>query len=136
LEAGNARQASIQNQGEGALVPAQITAGSSAVIGALRKEQCLDLSGLFTLLPLDFVMLVDSHGKTLSAQQVVPGKQTCQKFTLPLSEAIAIAGSDVVQQAWQGGFQGQTAEAVSFATGRGQVQSQLLVSAAYPAKFG
>ena len=132
LEAGNARQASIQNLGEGALVPAQITASSGAVVDALRKGQALDLSGLFKLLPLDFVMLVDAHGKTFSATQNVPGKKPQR---LPLSEAIAIAGSDVVVQARQGGFFGQTAEAVSFATGKGQVQSQILVAAAYPARY-
>lgn len=138
LEAGNARQASIQNLGEGALVPAQITAGSSAVVDALRKGRPLDLSGLFRLLPLDFVMLVDANGKTLSPTENVPGLNVAgfAPRKMALSEAIAIAGSDVVQQAYQGGFQGQTAESVQFASGKGagRTQTQLLVVAAYPAR--
>ncbi|HJT37675.1 MAG TPA: HAMP domain-containing protein, partial [Actinomycetota bacterium] len=136
LEAGNAREASIQNLGEGALVPAQITASSSAVLEALRREQRLDLSGLFKLLPLDFVMLVDGHGKTLCASQNLPGqgRRPAPPCSMPLSEAIGIAGSPVVHQAWQSGFQGETTESVSFASGRGAVQSQMLVVAAYPAR--
>src|SRR5207244_9922198 len=57
LEAGGARQASIQNLGEGALVPAQITASSTAVLDALKNKRSIDLSGIFRLLPLDFVMV-------------------------------------------------------------------------------
>src|SRR5207302_8847644 len=69
LEAGSAREASIQNLGEGALVPAQITASSCALTDALKNKQHLDLSGIFRLVPLDFVMLVDGHVKTLSASE-------------------------------------------------------------------
>src|SRR5207248_5057537 len=123
-------EASIQNLGEGALVPAQITASSSVVVDALRKEQRLDLSGIFKLLPLDFVMLVDHNGKSLSAKENVPGRAARD---LPVSEAIGIIGQGVVQQAL-GGTQGQTALSVSFASGKGPVQSQILVGAAAPAK--
>jgi len=130
LEAGSAREASIQNLGEGALVPAQITASSSAVVDALQKEQRLDLSGIFKLLPLDFVMLVDHNGKTLSAKENVPGRAA---HDLPVSESIGIVGQGVVQQARQG-FPGQTALSVSFASGKSPVQSQILVVAASPAK--
>ncbi|TML78640.1 MAG: HAMP domain-containing protein [Actinobacteria bacterium] len=130
LEAGSAREASIQNLGEGALVPAQITASSSAVVDALQKEQRLDLSGIFKLLPLDFVMLVDHNGKALSAKENVPGRAARD---LPVSESIGIVGQGVVQQARQG-FPGQTALSVSFASGKSPVQSQILVVAASPAK--
>jgi len=130
LEAGTAREASIQNLGEGALVPAQITASSPTVTDALRKHQRIDLSGIFHLLPLDFVMVVDSSGRSLSASENVPGNKA---VPLPGSEAIGIAGSPVVTQALQG-TQAQTPEAVSFATGKSQVQSQLLIVAAYPAR--
>jgi len=128
LEAGSAREASIKGLGEGALVPAQITASSSAVVDALRKGQSLDLSGLFKLLPIDFVMLVDANGKASSA------KQNAAPRDMPLSEAIAIAGSPVVVQARQG-VQGQTPEAVQFAAGKGTVQNQMLVVAAWPVRF-
>src|SRR5438067_1350955 len=130
LEAGNSRTASIENLGEGALVPAQITASSSTVLDALRKRQRINLSGIFHLLPLDFVMVTDARGRVLSASENVQGGNA---RSLPGSEQIGIAGSSVVTQALQG-FQGQTPEAVSFATGKGAVQSQLLIVAAYPAR--
>jgi len=132
LEAGKAREATIQNLGEGALVPAQITASSSTVIDALKKKEHLNLSGIFRLLPLDFVMLVDKNGKALSSSENVPGRAP---RNLPLSETINIAGSPVVAQARQG-FQGQTPEAISFANPKGVVESQILIVAAYPAKQG
>jgi PAS domain S-box-containing protein len=83
---------------------------------------------------LDFVMVVDAHGKSLSSSENVPGHRPRD---LPVSETINIAGSPVVAQALQG-FQSQTPEAVSFAnaTSTGAVQSQLLIVAAYPAKQG
>src|SRR5439155_20813151 len=63
LEAGSAREASIQGLGEGALVPAQITASSTNVLDALKNKRSINLSGIFRLLPLDFVMVVDRFGK-------------------------------------------------------------------------
>jgi PAS domain S-box-containing protein len=96
----------------------------------LRKHQRINLSGIFKLLPLDFVMVVDSSGRSVSASENTSSNTA---RALPGSEAIGIAGSPVVTQALQGS-QGQTPEAVSFASGKGPVQSQLLVVAAYPVR--
>lgn len=129
-EVGEAREASIQNLGENALVPAQTFASSEGVIDAVRAHKTYDLSGFFRLLPLDFVMLVDGRGRALSSSESLPGG--ARRF--PRTEEIGIAGSNVVVNALQG-FQSQSLASVTFASGK-QVQSQLLIIAAYPIRFG
>ncbi|MGZ4190181.1 MAG: HAMP domain-containing protein, partial [Actinomycetota bacterium] len=130
-EVGQAREASIQNLGENALVPAQTFASSQGVVDAVRARKSYDLSGFFRLLPLDFVMLVDSRGRTLSSSEDVGGAP--RRF--PRTEEFGIAGSNVVVNALQG-FQSQSLASVTYASGKQGVETQLLIIAAYPVRSG